>query len=105
MPVVFFDNVCRTSASASQIVSIQTREPTCDALKAPASRPSDPAQRPPHQVQDLGDQCQEEQIEKGIVVSQVRQQRGDRLEPSAESEAFSGAAFVGVSHRFSYLAS
>ena len=41
------------------------------------------------------------QIEKGIVVSQVRQQRGDRLEPSAESEAFSGAAFVGVSHRFS----
>ena len=43
------------------------------------------------------------QIEKGIVVSQVRQQRGDRLEPSAESEAFSGAAFVGVSHRFLFL--
>ena len=30
-------------------------------------------------------------------VEKVRQQRGDRLKPSAEEEAFSGAAFSGVS--------
>ena len=39
---------------------------------------------------------EESEIDVCGVWSKVRQQRGDRLKPSAEAEAFSGAAFSGV---------
>ena len=80
-------------------LNLKIREPIGAGLPAAACRPPELAQRHPHTVPGLGEQrCKDEESVINVcgVWSKVRQQRGDRLKPSAESEAFSGAAVSGV---------